>query len=387
MRWLVVGAMLAAKPAMAQDGSNVDAQGRKPVMQLGLGLQDSLGSRATARMPEHWVREALPPVPRFDLFAPDGPLLSLHRERRIDTLGAVRLDLGIDTDGSVTCALAEESSRIDQWNSEVSRAELAALACEELEARGPWTPALTQAGERLATDYGMSLSFRTRRPWSREEEEGFVGPQIAPAPPMPGPPPFASINWLPNSTMTRLRLTELPMADAAPADDVEGWAGLVMMRDGDGSLQCRVVRPSDSKEFERRACKAAQRAQGVAPESDFAWHRYAMVMAVPGEDGPTFVTQAERFGDAAIRPDVLTILQEGVAARDGKWDALALRGSVDESGAMQRCIIAETTGNDEADLFVCRTLTGGIALTPRSDLFGRPMRGFIRYFADGEERF
>ncbi|MCM8557816.1 energy transducer TonB [Sphingomicrobium sediminis] len=375
----LVAASLAAQPA-ADDG-------RKPVVLVSLGHVERGSDARYPRIPENWIRRAVADKTIYDLFDEDGPLVTMQLTRKLHNTGGFDLLLDIAADGTLSCALDPESQA--KRAGEMSAQDIADIACGELMQSSPWMPALTEGGERVASTARMSIGFAYRRPWSEREENGYVSYFISPAPPAPPPPTLATIEWLPRSSGTKLQIEGLDLAQGvAPetvAEDEKGWAGLAAYLDEAGTLSCRVVRPSGSRRFDEAACDEVREATGIQPETRWAWHRYAMLIALPGEDGPQFLTQSQD-GYRIGRPSEqgLALAAAEVEAAGGDWERIAVRGGIRENGQVSSCFVMQSSGTDAGDLAACRVLSSHPdMMVARRDLFGFPMAGYYRYFADG----
>lgn len=336
--------------------------------------------------PEGLLRRALPPKDPFILLSENGPTIQYQRTTKHERL-SVPLLLPVAANGSVTCHLEQE--KLDDLAVLAAAKEAAALACREIISAGKWTPALDRAGKRLAFDYRLRLRFLFRKPWTANQKSRSIVEDVIPSAPMMPMRNVTDIKWY-EGYGSNFRLSGFPQVTVDPqliAEGRPGWAGIVLFKGQDGTFKCAAARRSGDRAFDAKACAEAL----AVPQPEAASMkpgRYAKAIAVPSEGGIAFIVQDEsRQAPARLTAAAKTRLAALVKAKGGNFARAEPRGVVDVQGGVTNCSISRSSGNDAADIALCKELesTGGL-LQPATDLYGRPAKGYIAFKDDAATR-
>lgn len=253
--------------------------------------------------------------------------------------------------------------------------------CDTLRSAMRMRPAIGADGQPLASRFVVSIQFREGRvPTDSPREPLIAEPRLSPAPP---PPPPAVPEWPPTRASrlpTAVSLALAPGGAAAFARDTPGWAGVWVTSGPDGPITCTVARPSGDARFDRRACEAASRRGAITydwPANGRVYPVRTPVHFVPVDGRPHAIMPVTQWISGATIPATVMERVRALALAAGAAGspaadlaALRLSISVDESGAVARCEVTQSSGNDAADAAVCMALRNSDGIVPGRDIFG-----------------
>lgn len=348
---MIMAGTLAATAASAQTPAPAEIHPHIGVVAYAPALRPG-GTSLTDREEPGLLRRAMPDGDILDWIAETDPVVE-----RLRTPGALRANAGllfeIGADGRVT------GCRIENGGDDPYSPGL----CERMSDRMRFRPALNLAGERVADQYFSYIWFAQ----SAQAPTRIVNHQSL----SPSPPPSSGgwpLSWG-STDVTVAGLELLPGGGSAPEAASAPWAGVMLTRQDDGRLTCRIAGSSGDGRLNADACRAAQRAGytfpgGVRNRATLHFIRSGrrILAILPEHEDPTRpVVTAE--GAAAIRAGLPT---------EGDPVALRLRLEIDKTGRATQCLVTASSGMDATDVAACRLVLDGTRFTPAEDVFGRP---------------
>lgn len=295
--------------------------------------------------------------------------------RQGDQPGSASFVLDVSADGRAS-ACTIEPRRV------AAGPEWAASLCPILLERARLLPALKLDGSRAADKFIVSIAFQVTR-FRQPDNAPLIRSQgLSPAPPPPSDFNPQLKSWPPSSYWVRAVATA-PAFKLAP--EAPGGAaltgpvtGLVVADPKSGDLPCRVVRSSGDPALDEQACNYA--VKKLKPK----WanmvripvRRYPLLLAPAGKAFRALQPRADAARNLQIDPATYQAAAAAWQTRSAGAHRVAVAGPVDPSGQPSGCRIAETSGNDAADLAACRLFLDTVRYAPATDVFGQPRAGW-----------
>lgn len=286
----------------------------------------------------------------------------------------LNLRLTIDASGRVIACTASQ-----RWRPEPLPGFTEGL-CDRVSARARFTPAIDDAGARVADTLQLVVMFERVRNRANANPPPLIVERE------PDPVPMVDRErWPPPSSGPVPTFTALPLAEggaAAHAADVAPWAGIELREGGDGQAQARVVRSSEDTAFNGLAYGLARRSGPTWP-ADLPPNRRRLMIHFTSVNGApqAILPVSERPTDpsisAADRAALIAALN-WPRATDAANARLRFELELDNAGRVTLCRIAQSSGSDAGDAAACRLIRENARFEPRRDIFGWPHPAYFR---------
>lgn len=291
--------------------------------------------------------------------------------RQGDKPASASFVLDVSADGrALACAI--EPRRV------AAGPEWAASLCPILLERARLLPALKLDGTRSADKFIVSIAFQVTT-FRQPDNAPLIRSQgLSPAPPPPSDFNPQLKSWPPSSYWVRAVATApaFKLAPEAPGGAALAGptTGLVLADPKSGDLPCRVVQSSGDPALDAQACTHAVKKLKPkwADTVRFPVRRYPLLLSPAGKAFRAVRPSADAARNLQIDPEAFQSAAAVWQAQAAGGRGVAVAGPVDESGKPGRCRIAETSGNDAADLAACRLFLDTVRYAPATDVFGQP---------------
>lgn len=311
------------------------------------------------------------------------------RRRRLDTNTVVAIE--IDAAGQA------RSCRVIRASSEP---RLDAILCRIVTTRRRYPPRRSAPGEASTATWGVQVYWRVlERSEVEERERRITIAPPAPPPPSPDTVPYDR-RWPRLEWRGLLRPVELPVLQNdypdRPGRPAEGTTSLDLIVDPVvGITGCEIGASSGNPQLDSQACTVARamrltyalpcdvRCEPERLPLKFVWSRRGSHVRMPLLSEVSRIPApirdpADTRTDTHYRTVRRNLGSAGPqvpmpADRSHSNRFIALRFTIDETGAVRDCRITESSGNGALDAWFCQGFYGRFRYAPRTDVFGTPI--------------